>query len=78
MTKGRDMEVRWGHRLGQWVLCKLTGGGRETLVDFDGDIPDSVFERRRNAPTWGLTPRMPECNVTAWPRLTPPVNRRAL
>ena len=68
--------MRWGHRLNQWVLCKLTGGGRETLVNELGELPELVFERRRNAPTWGLTPRMPVCNVTAWPRLTPLVKRR--
>ena len=30
-----------------------------------GHSPITCFERRRNSPTWGLTPRMPVCNVTA-------------
>jgi len=56
MRKVSDREVWRGHRLGPVGVCKLTGGGRETLVDDAGDLPESVFERRRNAPTWGFTP----------------------
>ena len=33
-----------------------------------GLLPASVTERRRNAPTWGLTPRRPDGNVIAWLR----------
>jgi len=77
MEKKRDKMVLRGHRLSRWVqVANSSAVGRETLENLRGELPDFVFERRRNAPTWGLTPRMPVCIVAAWPRPTPPATRR--
>jgi hypothetical protein len=44
-----------------------------------GLLPAFVTERRRNAPTWGLTPRRPDGNVIAWlrPRHRLTIDRKA-
>lgn len=46
---------------------QLAANVRRSMITL-GLLPASVTERRRNAPTWGSTPRRPDGNVIAWLR----------
>ena len=68
-TSLKDL-VQRGHRtepVGA-IANPLVANGRRSIKSM-GLLPDELIERRRNAPTWGSTPRMVVCYVAAWPRL---------
>jgi len=72
LTMKTDLKnlVQRGHRNEPVGACanSLVANGRRSVRRM-GSLPDIMTERRRNAPTWGSTPRMAVCNVAAWPRL---------